>query len=221
MGNQHPVSPLWFSGPSLWSGILSPSGVLLADTGLSHRGGSPPPPASSCPRPLRTSTHPPTQGPCQTPGLCSPCPQGDPPRELPPATLTCLWAPATSLVPGASSLADPHPALQDRPLPSGLRPPHARPAVIVPSPGVQSPVAHNLSSPERATMQTPEKGLMTPSCRPAPLSPRLDLWGVPWGPGLVLTVLPDCTAHLQVPTDSTRSHLSLQHSLDGDVQAAA
>lgn len=220
MGSQHPISPLWFSGPSLWSGVLSPSGVLLADTGLSHRGGSPPPPAP-CPRPLRTSAHPPTQGPCQTPVFAGPAHRESPPRQLPPATITCLWALATSLVPGASSLADTHPALQDRPLPSGLCPPHARPAVTVPSPGVQPPVVHNLSSPERATMQTPEKGLMTPSCRPAPLGPQLDRWGVPWGPGLMLVVLPDCTACLQVHTDGTCSHLSLQPSLDGDVRAAA
>lgn len=75
----------------------------------------------------------------------------------------------------------PPPALQDRPLPSGLRPPWACPAVTVPSLGVQPLVEHNLSSPERATMQTPKKGLMTPSCRPAPLGPRLDRWGGPLG----------------------------------------
>ena len=50
-GEPAPLSPLWFAGPSLWSGVLSSSGILLADTGLSHRGGSPPPPAPSCPRP--------------------------------------------------------------------------------------------------------------------------------------------------------------------------
>ena len=54
------------------------------------------------------------------------------PKTAAPATLTCLWAPTTSLVPGASSLADPNPALQDRPLSSSLCPPRAHPAVTEP-----------------------------------------------------------------------------------------
>lgn len=188
------VSP----GPGLW-GASTPS-LLCSLQGPVFGHGSCHPPASSwqtqaslirvtsssstiMSQALRTRAHLPAEGPCQTPGLCRAFPQAVPPqqlcalRQLPPATLTCLWAPPTSLVPGASSLADPHPALQDRSLPSSLCPPRAHPAVTVPSPGVQPLAEHNLSSPERATMQTPKKGLMTPSCGLAPLGPRLNLWG--------------------------------------------
>lgn len=165
---------------------------------------------------LRTRAHLPAEGPCQNPGLCRAFPQAVPPqqlcalRQLPPATLTCLWAPPTSLAPGASSRADPHPALQDRPLPSSLCPPCAHPAMAVPSPGVQPLADHDLSSLERATMQTPKKGLMTPSCGLAPLGPRLNLWGSPGVQAsclrFYLTVLRACkstqTAHVRVSVPS-------------------